>query len=272
LEVAARGNGQTFNLPLDITFGQALPSKLTLTADFPALKGTASSTFKYKLTLRNDSGQEALVSLNAQAPAGFEVSYQEQYGTQTLASIPVKAGESKTLEAQVNLPQGTTAGAYKILALAEAKGVHAETPLDLQVEGHPQLSITTPTDLLNGEAYAGDQAAIDLVVSNTGSAPARNVKLASSEPSGWTINFEPKTIDLLAPDGEQKVKALITPSAKAIAGDYRVTFRGNSEGASNSTDFRVTVRTSSMWGIIGVVVIAISLMVLLLSVIRYGRR
>lgn len=272
LDLAARGSEQTFRLPIDITFGETLPAKLAMEADFPALKGTARSTFKYKLTLRNESGQETLVSLNAEAPAGFEVSFKEQYGTQYLTSLPLKPGDRKVLEAEVNLPQGTAADTYTILAQATAGEIGAEVPLTLRVTGRPELSMMTPAERLNGQAYAGKETPIDLVLRNRGSAPARDVTLSSSEPSGWRIAFEPERVDELPVNGEAKVKALITPSDKAIAGDYRVSFRANSEGASNATDFRVTVRTSSLWGIVGVVVIAIALMVLVLSVIRYGRR
>jgi len=68
------------------------------------------------------------------------------------------------------------------------------------------------------------------------------------------------------------VKALVTPSDKAIAGDYVASFRANGRGESSSADFRITVTTSTLWGVVGVGIIAVALLVLLGAVARFGRR
>ncbi len=41
---------------------------------------------------------------------------------------------------------------------------------------------------------------------------------------------------------------------------------------STSADFRITVATSTLWGIIGIVIIAIALLVAVGAVARFGRR
>ena len=41
---------------------------------------------------------------------------------------------------------------------------------------------------------------------------------------------------------------------------------------SASADFRITVTTSTLWGIVGIGIIAIALLVLLGAVARFGRR
>ena len=50
------------------------------------------------------------------------------------------------------------------------------------------------------------------------------------------------------------------------------TFRANGKGDSNSADFRITVATSSLWGIAGVGIIAVAFLVLIGAVARFGRR
>jgi len=67
------------------------------------------------------------------------------------------------------------------------------------------------------------------------------------------------------------VQALITPPAKAIAGDY-VTTRANARGESSSQTFRVAVATSTLWGIVGIALIGIALLVLVGAVAWFGRR
>jgi uncharacterized membrane protein len=52
-----------------------------------------------------------------------------------------------------------------------------------------------------------------------------------------------------------------------------LTFRAQPEDASNdSVDFRVTVTTSTLWGVVGLALIAVALGVVALVVVRYGRR
>ena len=98
-------------------------------------------------------------------------------------------------------------------------------------------------------------------------------QLSGSAPSGWKPPFDPKTLDHLAPNANKEVQALITPTDKAIAGDYVTTMRAPPPRASRaSTTFRVTVTTSTMWGIAGVGIIGVALLVMVGAVARFGRR
>ena len=63
------------------------------------------------------------------------------------------------------------------------------------------------------------------------------------------------------------------PAARAIAGDYQTTIRANSTGGqSESANFRITVLTSTVWGAVGIGVIAAALLVVVFAVARFGRR
>jgi uncharacterized membrane protein len=65
----------------------------------------------------------------------------------------------------------------------------------------------------------------------------------------------------------------LTPADKAIAGDYQITARANAAGGlSESANFRITVLTSTLWGAIGIAIIAIALLVVVFAVARFGRR
>src|SRR4029079_13020758 len=148
----------------------------------------------------------------------------------------------------------------------------ATTELTLDITGQPKLDISGREGVVSTRATAGKETSVPVVITNTGTAPAEEIELSGSAPSGWKITFEPKTVDRIAPNDHKEVQALITPSEKAIAGDYVTTVRSSSRGESASTNFRVTVTTSTMWGIAGVGIIGVALLVMVGAVARFGRR
>jgi uncharacterized membrane protein len=259
-------------LPLALTVEERPEATLTAEPKLPTLRGTPRSTFDFRITIKNDSADAMLVNLSAQAPRGFQVTFKEGYGTQELTSLPVKAGESKDLAVDVKPPQSMPAGQYPVTVSLASESAKVETKLVLDITGQPAVSVTGENDRLSGEASAGTDKTFPFVVRNTGSAEARNLTFSASPPIGWKVTFEPKELAVLAPNGEQKVAAIVTPSEKAIAGDYMMTVRANGDGISESVNYRVTVVTSTMWGIVGLGVIAASLLVLLGAVGRFGRR
>ena len=247
-------------------------AQLKLEPKLPVLRGTAKSNFEFQVKVTNDSADDATLNLASATPNGFETVFKEGYGSQELTSLPIKAGESKDIAATVKPPQNVPAGRYPVrLAFATAK-TSAETDVALDITGQPQVSITGPDGRLSGEAYAGKERSFDLIVRNTGSADARDLKLSGSGSSGWKFTMAPEEIAVLPPDGEQKVTALVTPSDKAIAGDYMASFTVSGDDSSDTARYRITVLTSTMWGIAGLGVIAAALLVMFGAVRRFGRR
>ena len=98
--------------------------------------------------------------------------------------------------------------------------------------------------------------------------PADQIELSGSGPNGWKITFEPKTIDRIAAGQNQEVQALVTPAAKAIAGDYVTTVRATSRGESASSNFRITVTTSTMWGIAGAGIIGLAIGAVITAIVH----
>jgi len=113
---------------------------------------------------------------------------------------------------------------------------------------------------------------VPVVISNDGTAAADNIELSGSGPSGWKVEFDKKTIDRIAPNQTAEVNALVTPTDKSLAGDYMATIRAASRGETASTQFRVTVATSTTWGMVGFGIIAVALLLMFGAVARFGRR
>ncbi len=273
MTVVAEGSTAKSELPIVLTVGKVLPPSLKLEVELPVLKGTPTTTFRYRATLKNESDQDLLVGLEADAPQGFEVVFKPQFSGQEVTTLPIKAGETKNLDIEVSPPPKVEAGEYAIRVTARAGAAKAGVELKAIVTGRPELTLTTPDGRLSGRAYAGRESPLKLVIKNRGSAEAKNVELSSFEPSGWEVTFDPKTIPSIPAGEKAEVTAKIKPSAKAIAGDYMVTITAKPKnGTSESADFRITVLTSTMWGIVGVGLVAVALGVLALAVARFGRR
>lgn len=272
LTVAAAGPTSKLRLPIAVTLVKDLPAKLTLSPQLPELRGTSKSSFEYTLNVKNDSGKKLTVGLSAQAPRNFDVSFTEQYGTQELNAVPIDAGQNKDVKLKVTPPNTAAAGDYHVVARASAEDASATADLGLDITGQPKLEVSGREGLVSTRATAGAQTSVPVVITNTGTAPAEDVELSGSAPSGWKIDFNPKTIDRIAPNANKEVQAQITPTDKAIAGDYMTTVTAAARGESASTDFRVTVATSTMWGIAGVGIIGAGLLVLAGAVARFGRR
>ncbi|MGH6741702.1 MAG: NEW3 domain-containing protein [Bradyrhizobium sp.] len=273
LTVKAEGQGSNqASLPLAVSLAKELPAKLTLTTKLPELRGSPKSNFEYTLTIKNDSGRNLTTSFAAQAPDNFETSFTEAYGTQELSAIPIEAGQSKDIKLKVRPPSSIDAGHFPVTVTVKADDASAKTDLALDVVGQPQLQVAGRDGLLSARAVAAQQSSVPVVVTNSGTAPAENVTLSASAPTGWKITFEPKTIERLVPGKDAEVQALITPGEKSLAGDYMVSVHANSRGESASSQFRITVATSIVWGVVGAGAIGVALLLMLGAVARFGRR
>jgi uncharacterized membrane protein len=272
LTVTASGGATKAELPIEVTLAKDLPAKLTLTPQLPELRGTSKSSFEYQLGIKNDSGKKLTVSLSAQAPQNFDATFTENYGSQELNAVPIDAGQTKDVKLKVRPPNTAAAGNYKVVARVAAEDASATADLQLDISGQPKLDISGREGLVSTHASAGKETSVPVVIANNGTAPADDVELSGSAPSGWKVTFDPKRVEHIAPNETKEVQALITPTEKAIAGDYVTTIRASARGESASTTFRVTVTTSTMWGIAGVGIIGVALLVMVGAVARFGRR
>lgn len=272
LVLSAQGKGVNADLPLTVTLGDNLPTNLALKAQLPSLRGTPRSSFDYTVEVRNDSGKDLTIRLAADAPPGFQSSFTENYGSQQITSLPIAAGQSKDVKVKVEPPRDIAAGEYKVAVQAMAEDARASVPLSMEVTGQPQLKLSGKDGVLSGEANAGATTPFTLVLTNEGSAPATDVEFSATPPNEWKLAFEPKKIAAIAPGQTQEVQVALTPSGKAIAGDYMATMRASGGGASSSADFRVTVTTSTAWGLAGIGLVVAALLVVVGAVFRFGRR
>ncbi|MEP0807367.1 MAG: hypothetical protein HRF47_17950 [Chloroflexota bacterium] len=271
--VAAQGQNERAEFPLVFTVKEKAPARLTLETEFPTIRGGSESAFNFSVTLKNEGDDDLSVSLLADAPRELAVTFKSAGKDITNLPTDVKAGGSVKVDITATPLTSLPVGTYPFTVTAQSDTVTAALELTAEVVGQPQLSITTPDGRLSGTAYINRDNQIKLVLRNSGNSPAAGVKLTASAPAGWTVTLDPETVVEVPAGGEVEVTANVKPSDKAISGDYVVTFRAQpNQSASKSADFRITVQTSTLWGAVGIVLIAVAVAIVGMAVSRFGRR
>lgn len=262
----------TTTLPLQLRVSHTASGNVTLTSQYPSLKGAATASFSFGLTLTNNLPQKATFDLTSTAPAGWTVNVYPTSNTQA-STADVSAGGTSDITASVSPPSNVTAGTYHIQVTASSGSASASAPLTVDITGTYSMTFGPPSGQpLNASVTAGGSGSMNLVVQNTGSAPLDSISLTSSPPSGWKVTFSPSSIAQLQPNASTNVTATITPASDAIAGDYDVSMSANSTNANQTIDVRTTVNTSPIGGLVGLAVIVIALGGLAIVFRRYGRR
>lgn len=271
--LAAKSADGSAELGITLTVGEAFPPELKLAAELPVLKGSPTTTFSFRGTVTNESDQDMMVSFQGNVPPGFSLTFKQSAGGQELTSLPVAAGKSASITIEVKPASGTTAGDYPIDVQVFSDQASADLQLVASITGQPDLSISTSDGRLSGRVTSGKITPMQVMLTNNGTAPAENVHLESNAPSGWDITFAPADIPAIGPGQQVEVTVNYSPADKAVAGDYMVTLSAIPNGGSRaSADFRITLLTSTLWGVVGLVLIAAALGVVALAVARFGRR
>ena len=263
-------SGGSTTLPVDIRVTPNAAGNVTLTTDTPQVKGASNASFRFSLTLTNDTPEDLPFSVAAGGPAGWTVTAQVGTTAQA-ASVIVKAGATSTVSVTAKAADGTAAGTYPITVDATSGSQTAHADLSVEITGSYSLTLTTSDQRLNMSATAGTTTDLTLTVSNTGTADVAAVAMTASAPTGWTVKFDPTPVDVPA-NQQVQVVAHVTPSSDAIAGDYVTSFKATATEANASADVRVTIETSLFWGAVGIGLIVIVLVGLWLTFRRFGRR
>ncbi|HEY9559675.1 MAG TPA: NEW3 domain-containing protein [Anseongella sp.] len=257
-------------LPLTVEVSEQGTFKTEFSTEQPNMEGAADATFTFNTELRNRTAGEQLYALRSGAPRGWSVVFKPNYKQAT--SVNIAPNSTSTITVEVDPPDQIKAGTYKIPVKAVTSSTSADLALEVVITGSYDLQLTTPTGLLSAGITAGDDEKVELSVKNTGSSTLKGVELTASMPVNWQVTFEPKTIDQLEPGQTASVMATIEADKNAIAGDYVTTLRARAPEATSEASFRVAVKTSMLWGWVGLLIILIALGSVYRLFRKYGRR
>jgi uncharacterized membrane protein len=276
ITVEAKLGSQRASLVIQVGVDATVAGDITLTTSSPTLTGSSDSPFTFDLTLQNGSAEDQTVSASATGPAGWTI--QTKLAQANAASTVVKAGSSTTITVTATPPDAAPAGHSDLTVTATAGTKTITGKLGIDITGSYTMTMSTPGDLLSAHGSAGSPSTLTLEIKNTGTAAITGVTPTGTPPTGWTVTFDPKTLDSVAPGETKNFTATITPSAEAVAGDYVVSFSASSAAtdtiaaAKSNADIRYTVETSPLWALVGIGVI-VAIVIALFYVFRtYGRR
>lgn len=251
----------------EVQYGQG-----SFEAEYPEQEGASGTAFSFSTTLVNNGAADQSYSLAAQAPAGWQVSFQPSGESTQVASIEVAAASSQGLTVSVTPPENVEAGEYTIPVSAASASDTLETELAVTITGTYALDLSTPSGLLSFDAHANKESDVTLSITNSSNVDLQNITLTSSAPSGWTVTFDESSIDVLEAGATREITAHVTPGDSAMTGDYVTTMTASCSEVSDTAEFRVSVKTDTIWGIVAILIILALIAGVSAVFKKYGRR
>ena len=272
IKLRASGDGLSSDLTLTLDVSEEELGSSSLTTEYPEQEGSSGTTFSFTSTIQNNTPSEQSYSLAANAPSGWVVAFKPSGESTQVASITVPARSSQGMSIEITPPNNVEAGEYSIPISAISATETLDGELTVTVSGSYALDLSTPSGLLSFDAAANKQTAVTLSVTNTGNVDLQNVNLTSNAATGWTVEYSESSIDVLEAGATHEVTAYVTPSDEAMSGDYVVVLTASNSETSDQAEFRVSVKTETVWGVVGVALIAVIALVLWFIFRKFGRR
>lgn len=272
IRLAARGEDFADEMEIALTVSAEEIGESSFTAEYPSQEGDATTDFTFSATLINNTLSTQNYSFTSNAPSGWQVSFQPSGESTSVAALDAEARTTQAMDISVTPPENVEAGTYEIPVTATSVNESMPITLSVTITGSYGLTLSTPSGRLSLDAYANQESAVQLSLTNTGNSDLTNVNLTSSAPTGWTVRFANETIDIIEAGATVETTMYITPGEDAMSGDYATTITARNSDANDSVDFRITVKTETIWGLTGIGVIVLLAVVIGIVMRKYGRR
>ena len=268
----AGGGGMTSTLQLVLQVTEEQLGSSSLSAEYAQQEGSSGTSFSFSVTVQNNTASEQTYSLSANTPDGWMVTFQPTGESTQVAAVTVPARSSQGLTVTVTPPASVAAEEFTIPISAISATETLKTELSVTITGTYALELSTPSGLLSFDATANKGSDVTLSLTNSGNVDLQNINLTSSLPDGWSVTFSESTIDLLEAGATKEVTMTVTPSDSAMSGDYASVISASNSQVSDSVEFRVSVKTETVWGIVGILLIVAAAAGLWYVFRKYGRR
>ncbi len=271
-------------LPLSPILAQDGDATIELTADYYKLEIVSGASVDFTVRLEYTGTEARVFDLVATGPTDWSTfitpSYPRDRQILDIRMEPPAEGESSTVEhivvTAISLSWLTPElGEYPITLEATSGDIQSSIELTAVVTSIPAsytLYLTTSDGILSTTAQAGEENYFTIAVVNSGTGDIDSISLSTNKPRGWAVELSPTNIASVAAGNFQTVEMNIKPPPDAIAGDYEIIVRASGTQASDNVEIRVTVKTSSLWGWVGIGIIVLVIAGLAVIFMRFSRR
>jgi uncharacterized membrane protein len=244
-----------------------------ITTSYPVLEGPTDATFEFSIEVQNKLDKDTVFNLAYEGPPNWDIKFKPAYEDKYFSSLRIKKGQTESMAVEVKPYLLAEPNRYPLKVKVSSPEAKAEAEIMVVLTGTYKLDAGTADGLLSlREAYQGKEANLSFYVKNSGSAKQNNVKFLSFKPENWKVEFKPERLETLARGELKQVEVIITPAEQALVGDYSVTLSIEGEKAKKNLEFRVPVKASTAWGVIGLGIIVLVVVGLVVLFIRLGRR
>lgn len=270
--LGAEGEGYSDALEISLTVSAEELGQSSFEVEYPSQEGDSSTDFTFSATLINNTLNDQSYALSASAPTGWSVSFLPSGESTKVAALDLEARTTQGVDIEVTPPENVEAGTYEIPCTATTVSEKMSFTLSVTITGTYGLTLSTPSGLLSTDAVSNQETAVQILLTNTGNTDLTNISLTSSTPDGWSVRYATEVVDLIEAGASVETTAYITPAESSISGDYATVLSATQSNASDTVELRITVKTETTWGIVGVAVIVALLVIVALIMRKYGRR
>jgi uncharacterized membrane protein len=263
------------------------PEVLDFDITYPEIQAELGELYEFSASVTYDKGDEPfgleeedsekIFDIIVEFPDTWFAAATPQYQKETeITAVKLVSGTAETLRIVATPLVNIDPGEYDIKVTL--KSSIEDDPLEGSAEFKAiitstyEMELKTKTGRLSTDITSGQDNHYKLILKNNGSANLEEVKITSSEPEGWKIDFDTDEIEILEAGEEVEIDANIKPADDTIAGDYMVSFSAKSENAEDDVELRVTVETPTISGIVGIAIIVVVIVAVAIVFARLGRR
>ena len=272
VKLKAQGEGFSDAMEIVISVNAEKMGESSFEAEYPSQEGSAKTAFTFNATLINNTLSAQSYAFSSNAPTGWTVSFMPAGETTKVAALDVEARTTQGVDISVTPPENVEAGTYDIACTATSASESMPIDLSVTINGTYDLTLSTPSGRLSFDAYANQESPVQLTLTNNGNTDLTNVNLTSSAPTNWNVRFAKETIELIEAGATVETTAYVTPGEEAMSGDYVTSLSAKNSETSDSVEFRVSVKTETKWGFVGIGIIVVLAVVIVAVMRKYGRR
>ena len=263
------------------------PETLEFDVTYPEIQAELGELFEFDFSVTYDMGDEPfgleedetakVFDITVEFPSTWFAATTPQFQKETeIVAVKLNSGTAESLRVAaiplVDLEPGEYDLKVNIISSVEDDVLEGSIDFKAIITSTYGLDLKTKSGRLSTDVTSGQDNHYKLIIENTASANLEKVKITSSEPSGWIIDFDIEEIEVLEAGEEVEIDANIKPADDTIAGDYMVSFSVGADNAEDDLELRITVETPTIWGIVGIAIIIVVIVAVAIVFARLGRR